>query len=312
MEIATAALPEPDDAIAIVEVAPRDGLQNEATLISAKQRAEFIRRLVATGLTRVEAGSFVNPKWVPSMAGTAEVLAELTGLDGARLSVLTPNARGFADALASEVGEIAVFMSATESHNQKNTNCSTAESVARFTPMVEQARSVGMLSRGYLSVIAGCPYEGAVAVSRVVRLGLQLLEMGCYQLSLGDTIGVATPRQIHAILDGFDAAGVSGKQLALHLHDTRGTALANVVAGMERGLRCFDASAGGLGGCPYAPGASGNLATEDLVYLCDTMGLKTGVDLEALVQVSGWMGERLGKQPVSRVWQAVNARKDEQ
>jgi hydroxymethylglutaryl-CoA lyase len=258
----------------------------------------------------LEVGSFVNPKWIPAMAGTAEVLQELSDLEGLRASVLTPNARGFADALACPVNEVAVFMSATESHNQKNTNCSTAESLARFEPMLEQARSLGLSVRGYLSVVAGCPYEGEVAVARVVQLGRRLLQMGCYELSLGDTIGVATPRQINAILDGFAAEGLAVDRLALHLHDTRGTALANVVAGLERGVRCFDSSAGGLGGCPYAPGASGNLATEDLVYLCETMGLKTGVDLEALVEVSGWMGELLGKRPVSRVWQAVRARKD--
>jgi hydroxymethylglutaryl-CoA lyase len=303
-------LPNAGEAISIVEVAPRDGLQNEPQVLQPKQRAEFIRRLAAAGLNRLEAGSFVNPKWIPAMAGTAEVLQELVGLEGLRASVLTPNARGFADALACPVNEVAVFMSASESHNQKNTNCSTVESLARFDPMLEQARSLGVSVRGYLSVVAGCPYEGEVSVARVVRLGRRLLEMGCYELSLGDTIGVATPRQIHAILDGFDSEGIAVERLALHLHDTRGTALANVVAGLERGVRCFDSSAGGLGGCPYAPGASGNLATEDLVYLCDTMGLKTGVDLDALVEVSRWMGELLGKRPVSRVWQAVTAGKD--
>jgi hydroxymethylglutaryl-CoA lyase len=260
----------------------------------------------------MEAGSFVNPKWIPAMADTAGVLAEVAPRDGLQLSVLTPNARGFADALACDVGEVAVFMSASETHNQKNTNCSTTESLDRYAPMLEQSKAMGLRVRGYLSVVAGCPYEGPVALSRVVRLGRRLLEMGCYELSLGDTIGVATPRQIHDLLDAFHTEGVAVEHLALHLHDTRGTALSNVVAGLERGVRTFDASAGGLGGCPYAPGASGNLATEDLVYLCDEMGLKTGVDLEALVDVSRWMGTQLGKPPVSRVWQAVNAaRKDE-
>ncbi len=303
-------LPDTGTKLSIVEVAPRDGLQNESVVLPPVLRAEFIRRLAATGIDRIEAGSFVNPKWIPAMAGTAEVLAALDGLTGVRLSALTPNARGFADACATAVGEVAVFMSASETHNLKNTNCSTQESVDRFTPILEQATALGIRVRGYLSVVAGCPYEGAVAVSRVVRLGARLLEMGYYELSLGDTIGVATPRQIHELMDGFAAEGIEANRLAWHLHDTRGTALANVVAGLERGVRTFDASAGGLGGCPYAPGASGNVATEDLVYLADQMGLSTGIDLDALVDVSGWMSEHLGKSPVSRVWQAVWSAKE--
>ncbi len=303
-------LPESGTELSIVEVAPRDGLQNEAIVLAPKLRAEFIRRLTSTGISRIEAGSFVNPKWIPAMAGTADVFAELDGLNGVRLSALTPNARGFADACATSVGEVAVFMSASETHNQKNTNCSTQESVDRFAPILEQSTALGLRVRGYLSVVAGCPYEGSVAVSRVVRLGSRLLEMGCYELSLGDTIGVATPRQIHTLMDGFAAEGIDSDRLAWHLHDTRGTALANVVAGLERGVRTFDASAGGLGGCPYAPGASGNVATEDVVYLADQMGLSTGIDLDALVDVSGWMAEHLGKAPVSRVWQAMWSAKE--
>jgi len=305
-------LPSSGEEVSIVEVAPRDGLQNEATVLPPAVRAEFIRRLAAVGLVRMEAGSFVNPKWIPSMAGTAEVLTELGPQPDLRLSVLTPNARGFADACGSSVGEVAVFMSASESHNQKNTNCSTQESLHRFDPILEQSAALGLRVRGYLSVVAGCPYEGSVAVSRVVRLGAKLLAMGCYELSLGDTIGVGTPRQIHALMDGFAAEGIEASQLALHLHDTRGTALANVVAGLERGVRSFDSSAGGLGGCPYAPGASGNLATEDLVYLCQEMGLVTGIDLEGLAEVSAWMAGHLGKAPVSRVWQAISAAKETQ
>ena len=303
-------LPESGTELSIVEVAPRDGLQNESVVLLPELRSEFIRRLAATGIDRIEAGSFVNPKWIPAMAGTAQVLAGLEGLDGVRLSALTPNARGFADAIATPIGEVAVFMSASETHNRKNTNCGAQESLGRFAPIVEQSAAIGIQARGYLSVVAGCPYEGPVAVSRVVRLGAHLLEMGCYELSLGDTIGVATPKQIHDIMDGFAAEGIDSTRLAWHLHDTRGTALANVVAGLERGVRTFDASAGGLGGCPYAPGASGNVATEDVVYLADQMGLKTGIDLDALVDVSGWMAEHLGKLPVSRVWQAVSAAKE--
>ena len=305
-------LPSQGVEVSIVEVAPRDGLQNEAVVLAPTVRAEFIRRLAAAGLVRMEAGSFVNPKWIPAMAGTAEVLSELGPQPDLRLSVLTPNARGFADACASTVNEVAVFMSASESHNQKNTNCSTQESLDRFAPILEQSQALGLRVRGYLSVVAGCPYEGAVAVSRVVRLGARLLAMGCYELSLGDTIGVGTPRQIDALMAGFAAEGIEASQLALHLHDTRGTALANVVAGLERGVRSFDSSAGGLGGCPYAPGASGNLATEDLVYLCNEMGLVTGVDLEGLVEVSAWMAGHLDKVPASRVWQAMSATKETQ
>lgn len=303
-------LPEVGEPVSLVEVGPRDGLQNEATVLSPSVRAEFVRRLAAAGCDRIEAGSFVHPKWIPSMAGTAEVFAQLSDLDGVRLSALTPNARGFADACAAAVGEVAVFMSASETHNQKNTNCGTLESLDRFAPILEQAAALEMPVRGYLSVVAGCPYEGDVAVSKVVRLAARLLSMGCYEVSLGDTIGVGTPRDIHALMDGFEAEGIRSDQLALHLHDTRGTALANVVAGLERGVRVFDSSAGGLGGCPYAPGASGNVATEDVVYLCERMGLSTRVNLDRVVQVSGWMAEQLGKEPVSRVYRAQRAQEE--
>jgi hydroxymethylglutaryl-CoA lyase len=303
-------LPPAGEAVSIVEVAPRDGLQNESVVLPPEQRAEFISRLAACGLKRIEAGSFVSPKWVPSMAGTAEVLKLLGDRPELRLSALTPNARGFADALASGVAEVAVFMSASETHNQSNLNCSIAESLSRYAAIIEQGRATGMPARAYLSVVVGCPYEGKVAASKVVRLGVKLLEMGCYELSLGDTIGVGTPRQVSEIVRAFTAEGVSPERLALHLHDTRGMALVNVLAGLESGVRTFDSSAGGLGGCPYAPGASGNLATEDLVYLCDGIGLQTGVNLENLVDTSAWMAEKLGKRPVSRVWQALRATKE--
>jgi isopropylmalate/homocitrate/citramalate synthase len=303
-------LPPAGETVSIVEVAARDGLQNESLVLPPKQRAEFISRLAACGLTRLEAGSFVNPKWIPAMAGTAEVLQLLGERPELRLSALTPNARGFADALASEVAEVAIFMSASEAHNRSNLNCSIAESLSRYTAIVEQGRATGVPVRAYLSVVVGCPYEGKVSPSKVVRLGVKLLEMGCYELSLGDTIGVGTPREVSDLLLAFAAEGVSPEHLALHLHDTRGMAMANVLAGLESGLRTFDSSAGGLGGCPYAPGASGNLATEDLVYLCEGIGLQTGVDLQKLVDTSAWMAEKLGKRPVSRVWQALSAAKE--
>jgi hydroxymethylglutaryl-CoA lyase len=303
-------LPPAGETLSIVEVAPRDGLQNESVVLPPELRAEFISRLAACGLKRIEAGSFVNPKWVPAMAGTAEVLRLLGDRPGLRLSALTPNARGFADALASEVAEVAVFMSASEAHNQSNLNCSIAESLSRYSAIIEQGRATGLPARAYLSVVVGCPFDGEVAASKVVRLGMKLLEMGCYELSLGDTIGVGTPRQISELIGAFAAAGVGPERLALHLHDTRGMALVNVLAGLESGVRTFDSSAGGLGGCPYAPGASGNLATEDLVYLCDGIGLQTGVDLQSLVDTSTWMAEKLGKRPVSRVWRALTAEKE--
>ena len=303
-------LPEAGTAISIVEVAPRDGLQNESQVLPASTRAHFVERLADAGLKRIEAGSFVNPKWIPAMAGSADLFRLVEVPEGVRLSALTPNLRGYDDAVAAGVREVAVFLSASETHNKKNTNCSSAESIERFRPIIERAAAAGIPVRGYVSVVVGCPYEGDVAPERVVALGSQLLEMGCYELSLGDTIGVGTPRQVNALLEAFAAAGVPMSRLALHLHDTRGMAIANVVAGLCAGVRTFDASAGGLGGCPYAPGATGNLATEDLVYLLDGLGLDCGVDLESLGAVSAWMGEILNKAPASRVWSTLAAAKE--
>ncbi|WP_371929580.1 hydroxymethylglutaryl-CoA lyase [Phyllobacterium sp. 21LDTY02-6] len=295
------------DNIRLVEVGPRDGLQNEARPLSVEDRILMIEGLVAAGLRSIEAGSFVSPKWVPQMAGSAEVLAALPKRDGLDFPVLVPNMKGFEAAHAAGAGEIAIFASASESFSQKNINCSIAESFERFEPVMDAARQAGIRVRGYVSCVLGCPYEGEVAVSAVVKVAERLHRMGCYEISLGDTIGVGTPKAAAAMARAV-AGEVPMDRLALHEHNTYGQALANIYACLEAGVRVFDASVGGLGGCPYAKGATGNVATEELVYMLEGMGVATGVDLPALCRVALDTCARLGREPISPITRIIAAK----
>jgi hydroxymethylglutaryl-CoA lyase len=289
--------------VRVVEVGPRDGLQNEAAQLGIEDRAAFAQALVDAGLPVVEAGAFVSPKWVPQMAGSDEVLRRLRRRPGVRLPVLVPNRQGFDLARAAGAREIAVFTAASETFNRKNINATIDESFARFAEFVPEARREGMWVRGYVSTCFGCPYEGAVDPARVVEVARRLADAGCDEISIGDTIGVAVPTQVTDVMGRLKAA-VPDEGLAVHFHDTRGTALANVLAALQEGIAIVDSSAGGLGGCPYAPGASGNLATEDLLYMLHGMGIATGVDLGRVAAASRALAPRLGHPLPSRYLQA--------
>ncbi|GGP58366.1 hydroxymethylglutaryl-CoA lyase [Streptomyces sp. L500] len=291
--------------VRIHEVGPRDGLQNEKTTVPTEVKAEFIRRLAAAGLDTVEATSFVHPKWVPQLADAEELLPLLDGVP-ARLPVLVPNRRGLDRALALGAREIAVFGSATESFARANLNRSVDESLEMFAPVVATAREAGLRVRGYLSMCFGDPWEGAVPLEQTVRVSRRLLDLGCDELSLGDTIGVATPGHVTALLTALHEAGVPVDRLAVHFHDTYGQALANTLAALRQGVTTVDASAGGLGGCPYAKSATGNLATEDLVWMLDGLGIATGVDLGRLTATSVWMAGHLGRPSPSRTVRALS------
>ncbi len=291
------------DPVTIVEVGPRDGLQNEREPIAVAVKIELVNRLAACGLSFVEAGSFVSPKWVPQMAGSAEVMAGITRRPGTEYPVLTPNIKGYEAAKEAGADIVAVFGAASESFSQKNINCSIAESIERFLPVIEAAKADGKRVRAYVSCVLGCPYEGEVAVREVVRVSSALYEAGCYEISLGDTIGVGTPEKARAMFKAV-ADAVPAPALACHFHDTYGQALANVFACMEEGARVVDASVSGLGGCPYARGATGNVATEDVVYMLGGMGCETGVDLDALMEVSRWISAQLGREVGSKVTRA--------
>jgi hydroxymethylglutaryl-CoA lyase len=293
------------DRVTIYEVGPRDGLQNESAIVDVTVKAEFIRRLVDAGLTTVETTSFVHPKWVPQLADAAELLAALDLPDAVRAPVLVPNERGLDRALAAGVREVAIFASATQTFAAKNLNSTLDGQFAMFTPTIRRALGEGLAVRGYVSMCYGDPWEGDVPIDQVVKVGARLVELGCHELSLGDTIGVATPGQVTALIEAFAAAGVGVDKLAVHFHDTYGQALANTLTAFRAGVTTVDSSAGGLGGCPYAESATGNLATEDLVWQLDGLGIETGVDLERLVATSVWMSEQLGKPSPSRVVQAL-------
>ncbi|MBI2382740.1 MAG: hydroxymethylglutaryl-CoA lyase [Gammaproteobacteria bacterium] len=288
------------EAVRIVEVGPRDGLQNEPRSIPAAVKIELIERLAAAGLSTIEAGSFVSPKWVPQMADSDAVLAGLRRRPGVRYPVLVPNLQGLERALAAGVDEIAVFTAASDAFNRKNINAGVDESLQRLQPVVGQALAKGLRVRAYVSTVLGCPYQGEVAPAEVVRVAQAMADMGCYEVSLGDTIGVGTPGKARALLRAC-AQAVGMPRLAVHFHDTRGQALANVYACLEEGVRVVDASVAGLGGCPYANGASGNVATEDLVYMLDGLGLASGVALEPLVETGRWISEQLGREPQSKL-----------
>jgi hydroxymethylglutaryl-CoA lyase len=291
--------------VRIAEMSPRDGLQNEpGPVISTALKTELIERLADCGLTQIEAASFVSPKWVPQMGDAAEVMAGINRKPGVRYTALTPNLKGFENALAAGVSEVAVFGAASETFSQKNINCSIAESLERFAPVMEAARNHQIPVRGYVSTVLGCPYEGDIAPAQVANVAKALADMGCYEISLGDTIGTGTPLKAKRMLEAV-AAHVPMKKLAAHFHDTYGQALANLYAVLEEGISVIDASVAGLGGCPYAKGASGNVATEDVLYLLDGLGIETGVDLKKLVETGAWISEQLGRVNGSRVGQAL-------
>ena len=292
--------------VTVVEVGPRDGLQNEHDVIATADKIRFLDRLSAAGFMEIEATSFVSPRAVPQLADAAEVMAGITRRVGVRYSALVPNAKGMERALAAGVDEVAIFTGASETFVRHNINTSIAGSIANFRPVVAMARAAGVRVRGYISTAFGCPYEGAVAPAAVARVAADLLALEVDELSIGDTIGVATPNQVVQVIAAL-RPDVELDRLALHFHDTRGTALANVLAALQLGIHIFDSSAGGLGGCPYAPGASGNLATEDLVYLLDGLGIETGVDLAGVVEASRLLAEVRGQAPASRYFAAATA-----
>ncbi len=293
--------------VKMVEVGPRDGLQNEPQTVPVAMRVKLIEGLADSGLTAIEAGSFVSPKWVPQMAETEAVLAALTPRPGVSFPVLVPNLKGFQAAQAAGAREIAIFAAASETFSQKNINCSIAESLARFAPVADAAKAAGIKVRGYISCVLGCPYEGAVAPAAVADVTARLLAVGCYEISLGDTIGVGTPAAAASLID-LIAANAPRERLAVHFHDTYGQALANILACLERGVTVVDSSVAGLGGCPYAKGASGNVASEDVRYMLGGLGIETKVDLDKLAD-SGWLiCDYLGRTPTSKVSQALRGR----
>lgn len=296
------------DQVRIVEVGPRDGLQNEAAQVPTATKIELIDRLSACGFSVVEATSFVSPKWIPQLADAAQVLAGITAREGVMYPVLVPNDTGLERAMASEVRQIAVFTAASDAFNLKNTNIDVDGSLQRLAPVVARARDAGMWVRGYVSTVLGCPYQGAVPLADVVRVARALHDMGCDEISLGDTIGVGTAQQARAMLLAC-ASEVPMERLAVHFHDTYGQALANVFACLEAGVRVVDSAVAGLGGCPYAQGASGNLASEDLVWQLEGLGLHTGVNLDALCDTARWINAALAREPASKLARIPNARR---
>ncbi|EEX33418.1 MULTISPECIES: hydroxymethylglutaryl-CoA lyase [Vibrio] len=298
----TSLLPE---SVKIVEVGPRDGLQNEQA-VSTEAKVALINQLSSCGLNHIEAGSFVSPKWVPQMADSLEVMSKITRAPNVTYAALTPNIRGFEQALDANANEVAVFTSSSEGFCQKNINCSIEESLERFHPVVALAKDKGIPVRGYLSCIVDCPYDGPTEPSQVAKVAQALLDLGCYEVSLGDTIGTGTPVRVANMLNAVFER-VPSQQVAVHFHDTWGQALANIYQALQMGVRVVDSSVAGLGGCPYAAGASGNVATEDVVYLCQGLGIETGVDLNRLAQAGWEISDALGRQPTSKVSLALRS-----
>src|ERR687895_1293619 len=294
--------------VKIVEVGPRDGLQNERGEVPTDVKVELIERLADAGLPAVEATAFVSPKWIPQMADHTEVLERIRRKPGVSYPVLTPNLKGFEAARAAGATEVAIFGAASETFSRKNINCSIAESLERFKPVVEAAKTSNIKVRGYVSCVLGCPYEGEIKAERVAEVADALYEMGCYEVSLGDTIGTGTPGKTKAMIEAC-ARRVPIEKLAGHYHDTYGQALANIYASLEMGVATFDASVAGLGGCPYAKGASGNVATEDVVYMLNGLGIRTGVDIDKLVDIGAWICGILGRQPASKAALALSAKR---
>jgi hydroxymethylglutaryl-CoA lyase len=294
--------------VRLVEVGPRDGLQNEPGEVPTAVKVELIERLADAGLPAVEATAFVSPKWIPQMADHTEVMERIRRKPGVSYPVLTPNLKGFEAARAAGATEVAIFGAASETFSRKNINCSIAESLERFRPVVGEAKSSNIKVRGYVSCVLGCPYEGEIKPERVADVAAALYEMGCYEVSLGDTIGTGTPGKTKAMIEAC-AQRMPLERLAGHYHDTYGQALANIYASLEMGVATFDASVAGLGGCPYAAGASGNVATEDVIYLLDGLGLRTGVDLDRLVGIGQWICSILKKEPASKAGRALASKK---
>ena len=292
----------------IVDVGPRDGLQNEKQIVPAAIKIELIERLADAGLPSVEATSFVSPKWVPQMADASEVLRGIRRKDGVAYPVLTPNLKGFDGAVEAGAKEVAIFAAASEAFSQKNINCSVAESIKRFEPVVAAAQAMEMKVRGYVSCVVGCPYEGDVAPLKVAEVARALKDLGCYEVSLGDTIGVGTPGSVMRMLEAV-GRDVPVKRIAGHFHDTYGMAIANIYAALQFGINVFDSSVAGLGGCPYAKGASGNVATEDVVYLLNGLGIQTGIDLDKVIAAGEFIAAHLGRPPSSKVTQALIAKR---
>ena len=290
--------------VRIVEVGPRDGLQNEKQEVPTETKVELIERLADAGLPAVEATAFVSPKWIPQMADHTEVLERIRRKPGVGYPVLTPNLKGFQAAHAAGATEVAIFGAASEAFSKRNINCSIAESLERFRPVADAARAAGVKVRGYISCVVGCPYEGEIKPQKVAEVAGALFDMGCYEVSLGDTIGVGTPAKTQAMIEAC-AKRVPIERLAGHYHDTYGQALANLYASLELGVATFDSSVAGLGGCPYAAGASGNVATEDVVYMLNGLGIETGVDLDQLVSIGQWICGVLGKEPATKAGRAI-------
>ena len=294
------------DQVTLVEVGPRDGLQNEQQPVSTQTKIELVERLAEAGLTKIETGSFVSPRWVPQMADSGEVFTSIRRNPVVTYSALTPNDKGFELAMAAGADEVAIFGAASESFSQKNINCSIEESLTRFASVVEAARMQGKRVRGYVSCVLGCPYEGYIAPSEVARVSKLMLDMGCYEISLGDTIGTGTPLNTQAMLDTV-MADIPADKLAVHFHDTYGQALANLTIALGCGIQVIDSAVAGLGGCPYAKGASGNVATEDVLYMLDGMGIRTGVNMDRLLDTSKFISDALGRPPVSKAANALLA-----
>lgn len=292
--------------VKIVEVGPRDGLQNEAKIIATSTKIELINRLAKTGLKAIEATSFVSPKWVPQMADHVEVMRGITKEEGVRYPVLTPNIKGFSTAIEAGAEEVAVFCAVSEAFSQKNINCSIEESLNRFSSVLEASKQHNIPVRGYLSCVLGCPYQGNVPASDVVKIAVKLLDMGCYEISLGDTIGVGTAAKMKRLIKSMKC-DIPPDKIAVHCHDTYGQALSNIVTALDQDVRVVDSSVSGLGGCPYAKGASGNVATEDVVYMLQESGLETGVDLNKLVEVGVFISDKLSRQTVSKVGLAISS-----
>lgn len=290
--------------VQIVEVSPRDGLQNEKNLINVIDKVQLINQLTAAGLTYIEAGSFVSPKWIPQMAASDEVFAQINRKQGVTYAAITPNLKGLEMALAANIDEIAVFTAASETFCQRNTNCSISESLERFIPVIEQAKQHNIKIRGYVSCVLGCPYEGTINPQQVTHISQELLAMGCYQVSLGDTIGVGTAASTAQLLDAITKQ-ITVDKLAGHFHDTYGQALTNIYVSLLRGISVFDSSVAGLGGCPYAKGATGNVATEDVLYLLNGLGIETGINMELLIQAGNTICQKIGRKNGSRVANAL-------
>ncbi|MGS2720663.1 hydroxymethylglutaryl-CoA lyase [Paraglaciecola aestuariivivens] len=293
-------------AVKIVEVGPRDGLQNEKGIVPLAAKVALVEQLAKAGCSVIETGSFVSPKWVPQMADSAEVFQQINRLPDVTYSALTPNLKGFEAALAAQADEVAIFAAASESFSQKNINCSIEESLARFVPLIERAKAQNIPVRGYVSCVLGCPYEGDIEPQKVAQVSQTLLDMGCYEISLGDTIGVGTPVKTQQMLETV-LAQIPAEKLAVHFHDTYGQALANILVALQLGIAVVDSAVSGLGGCPYAKGASGNVATEDLVFMLNGMQIETGIDLNQLTQAGLAMMQALGRPTQSKVAQALSA-----